>query len=296
MRDERLAGLAYGLAAYLLWGLFPWYFHFLKGVPPLEVLTHRVVWSFLLLALVAFVLGRWHAVRAALAVPRLARGLLLSALLIAANWLLFLWAVAQDRVVESSLGYFLTPLVSVLLARLFLHEQLDGFRRVACLIAALGVGWLVWQVGSLPWLSLTLAVTFGLYGLVRKQLPVDSLAGLTVETGLLFPLAVSHLVWLEWQGGSHFTLGEPATALLLVCSGALTAAPLLLFASGAKRLSLTTIGFLMYVNPTLQFLTAVHVFGEPFTAHQRVAFALIWVALAVFSWGAVAQRRPRGAQ
>lgn len=296
MANQQHLGLLYGLSAYFIWGLFPWYFHFLTHVEPLQVLMQRIIWSFLLVASISLLLVRGQAVWAALRSAAVIRGLLLSSLLIAANWLIFIWAVGQGRVIESSLGYFLTPLVSVLLAGLFLHEKLDAYRITACVLAVLGVLWLVVHLGSLPWVSLSLAASFGLYGLVRKQVTVDSLTGLLVETGLLLPLAISYWLWLETQGTSQFLSAGSHTTFLLVFSGAVTAVPLLLFASGAKRLSLTAIGFMMYVNPTMQFFTAIYLLDEPFTRDQLVAFAFIWVALAIFSLGAIQQQKQRKAQ
>jgi chloramphenicol-sensitive protein RarD len=218
-------------------------------------------------------------------------GLLLSSLLIAANWLIFIWAVGQDRVVESSLGYFITPLVSVLLARVFLKESLNGYRIAACALAVLGVLWLIVQLGIFPWVSISLAVSFGFYGLVRKKVPVDSLTGLLIETGILLPFALIYWLWLELHGQSQLFSVNTQTTFLLIFSGALTAAPLLLFASAANRLSLTAVGFMMYINPTMQFFTAIYLLKEPFNQQQLIAFMFIWIALVVFSVGALRQQR-----
>lgn len=286
-------GLVYGLSAYTIWGLFPWYFHFLSHVNPWQVLTQRIIWSFLLVSVMALFIRHWSLIKTAITQRNILLGLLLSSLLIAANWLIFIWAVGQGRVLESSLGYFITPLVSVVLARVFLKESLDIYRLSACLLAIMGVLWLVIQLGVLPWISLSLALSFGFYGLVRKKVPVDSLTGLWVETGILLPFALTWWLWLEWQGQSQLFAENLQTTFLLIFSGALTAAPLLLFASAANRLSLTAVGFMMYINPTMQFLTAVYLLKEQFNHQQLIAFIFIWIALVVFSIGAVRQQNAK---
>lgn len=293
MLSQQKLGLVYGLSAYTIWGLFPWYFHFLTQVNPWQVLTQRIIWSFFLLVVIAIFMRHWSLIKPALTNRKILAGLFLSSLLIASNWLIFIWAVGQDRVVESSLGYFITPLVSVLLARFFLKESLDIYRLTACLLAIFGVLWLVIQLGIVPWVSLSLAASFGFYGLVRKKVPVDSLTGLLVETGILFPLALTWWLWLESQGQSQLFSENFQTTFLLIFSGALTAAPLLLFASAANRLSLTAVGFMMYINPTMQFLTAIYLLKEPFNHQQLIAFIFIWIALVVFSIGAVRQQNTK---
>ncbi|HMT95004.1 EamA family transporter RarD [uncultured Thiothrix sp.] len=293
MLSQQKLGLIYGLSAYTIWGLFPWYFHFLSHVNPWQVLTQRIIWSFLLVSVIALFIRHWSLIKAALMQRNILLGLLLSSLLIAANWLIFIWAVGQGRVLESSLGYFITPLVSVLLARIFLKESLDIYRLSACILAVIGVLWLVIQLGVLPWISLSLAISFGFYGLVRKKVPVDSLTGLWVETGILLPFAFTWWLWLEWQGQSQLFTENLQTTFLLIFSGALTAAPLLLFASAANRLSLTAVGFMMYINPTMQFLTAIYLLKEPLNHQQLIAFICIWIALVVFSIGAVRQQNAK---
>jgi len=286
-------GFIQGLSAYVLWGFFPLYFHLLRDVQATEVLMHRVIWSFLLVLLVVMLLGRRERLWQALRTPGLRNGLMISSLLISINWLVFIWAVARGRVVETSLGYFITPLVSVFLARVILGERLDRWRQAAILLAALGLAWLVWRLGELPWVALLLALSFGLYGLARKQIAVDTLTGLTVETGLLLPFALAYGLWLYADG---WPAARPALdGWLLVASGAVTALPLLLFAAGARRMSLSAIGFLMYVNPTMQFLTAVFLLDEPFDRDQLVGFVLIWTALLLFSLGSLRVQRVKPA-
>lgn len=228
MLNQQQTGLIYGLSAYTLWGFFPLFFHYLSQVPAFEVLAQRIVWSFLLVAAIISLSGSWQKISAVLHATTTRKAMLLSALLISINWVVFIWAVSEERVLECSFGYFLTPLVSVLLAKIVLGEQLDGFRLVACILAVIGVLWQMIALQLLPWVSLTLACSFGLYGLVRKKANADSLTGLGVETGLLLPLALAYWVWLEWQGQSQFLAQGWNTTLLLIASGAVTAAPLLL--------------------------------------------------------------------
>jgi len=289
MYSPQTLGFIYGLSSYILWGTFPLFFYTLRHVEPTQVLTHRVIWSCVLVTGIVLLLGRHKMVLNVFRSRSTLILLLFSSLLIAINWLVFIWAVGQGRVLESSLGYFLTPLVSVLLARLFLKEQLDSYRWIACGLALIGVVWQVVNIGSLPWISLTLAGSFGLYGLVRKQVPVDSLTGLSVETALLLPIALIYWLYLAAQQQSQFTSTDLPTLLLLIASGALTALPLLLFAAGAKKLSLTAIGFMMYINPTMQFLIAIFLFHEAFSTAKLIGFIWIWAGLSVFTWGAIRQ-------
>ena len=284
---EARSGVVYGLAAYLLWGFFPLYFKALAGVTPLEILAHRIVWSVLSLALLLTVLRRWSGVRQAFAAPRTLLTLSATTLLIAVNWLVFIYAVGIGKVLESSLGYFINPLVSALLGVLFLGEKLSRNQRVSFLLAAAGVILLTIQHGELPWIALTLAFTFGLYGLLRKQATVDAIAGLTVETLLLFPLAATYLGWLLYDGSSAFVVAPPRLTLLLVCSGILTSTPLIWFAAATKRLRLVTIGLMQYLVPTLHFILAVFVFGEAFTAAHLLSFVLIWAGLVLYTIDAV---------
>jgi chloramphenicol-sensitive protein RarD len=274
-----------------MWGVFPLFFHLLREIPSTEVLLHRVIWSFLFVSLLLLAMG-WH-VRPwrVLKTPRLMMGLLLSAFLVSFNWLVFIWAVAQGRVLESSLGYFLTPLVSVFLARFFLREVINRAQFSAILIALAGILWLLLRLGYLPWVSLLLALSFGLYGLVRKRLEVDPLTGLSVETGLLLPLALVYWGYLLGQQQDHFMQLQPDYAWLLMASGLVTSLPLLFFAAATRRLSLTVVGFMMYINPSLQFVVALWLLDEPFNRDQLIGFCFIWVALVVFSLGSMP--RPR---
>ncbi|QEP41740.1 EamA family transporter RarD [Ectothiorhodospiraceae bacterium BW-2] len=284
--NSRYIGSIYGIGAYLLWGFFPLFFHFLAAVPAPDVLMHRILWSFAVVVALTLLLKRQQQVRTALNSTAVRRRLLLSSLLISVNWLVFIWAVSQARVVESSLGYFITPLVSVFLGRFILHEVLNGWQKGAILMAITGLIWLIVHEGVLPWISLLLALTFGGYGLVRKQVAVDSLTGFSVEILLLFPFALGYgVVMLLFFDHTAFMVAQPLTNLLLLLSGVVTATPLLLFAAAAKRLPLSVVGFMMYINPTMQFITAVVVFNEPFEQRQLIGFCFIWAALVVFTLG-----------
>lgn len=291
MFNQQQTGLIYGLTAYTVWGFFPIFFYYLAAVAPAEILAQRIIWSFLFVLIVVLVTKKQSSIWQALKNPATRKAMMLSSVLIAINWLTFIWAVANERVLESSFGYFLTPLVSVMLARVFLSEQLDRFRIAACVLAVLGVGVQVVSMGGLPWVSLTVACTFGLYGLVRKKADVDSLSGLTIETAVLLPLAIGYWVWLMMNGQSDFASHGSSVTLLLIASGFVTAFPLLLFAAATKKLSLTAVGFMMYINPTIQLFCGIYFFHEPFDNTQLFSFGLIWLALLVFSLGAIVQQR-----
>ncbi|AJE02674.1 transporter [Geobacter pickeringii] len=281
-REARL-GVTYALAAYLVWGFFPIYFKALAGVAPLEVLAHRIVWSVMTLALMLTAARRWEGVRAVFAQPKTLLTLCATTLLIAVNWLVFIYAVGAGKVLQSSLGYFINPLVSALLGVVFLRERLRAKQKLSFLLAAAGVAFLTVQHGELPWISLALALSFGLYGLLRKQAPVDSLSGLTVETLLLFPVALAYLLWLAHQGTSAFVAGPTRLTVLLACAGVLTSTPLIWFAAATKRLRLATVGLMQYLVPTLHFLLAVFAYGEPFTRAHLVSFACIWAGLVLYT-------------
>jgi chloramphenicol-sensitive protein RarD len=287
---DQLRGVAYAAGAYLIWGVFPLYFRALDGIPPLEILAHRVAWSALFLVLLVTARRRWPEVLLQLRAPGNLARLSVSALLISANWLIYIWAVNAEHVLDASLGYFVNPLVSVLLGVAFLREPLSRRQVIAVTLAAAGVLALVVRVGHVPWVALSLAVSFGLYGLVRKRTPVDATAGLLGEVAVLAPVALLYLARVAARGESHLGAGALRTALL-VAIGAVTAVPLIWFAVGVRRLKLATIGLLQYVNPTMQLAIAVFVFGEPFTAAHRVSFACIWAALAIYTSDLVALPR-----
>ncbi len=284
-------GVLFGLCAYLVWGFFPAYFRALAGAGALEIVAHRVAWSALLLVLLGALRRQGPALRGAFLDRKVLLTLCGSTLLIGSNWLVFIFAVERGQVLQSSLGYFINPLVSVLLGFLVLGERLNRPQLGSLLLAVGGVVYLAWQGGAVPWIALVLAWTFGLYGLLRKMAKVDALAGLTVETLLLAPLAICYLGLLQAQGEAAFLAGSWRHDLLLPLSGAVTALPLLCFAAAARRLRLATVGFLQYIVPSMHFLLAVAFFGEPFTLTHLVSFGCIWAGLALYSADALRQVR-----
>lgn len=277
-----MRGLLLALSAYIIWGAFPLYFSFLSEVPSLEVLSNRVIWAFVVTLVAVLMMGKWQEIVALIISPRALGWLSLSSFLIGVNWLIFIWAVANHRVLESSLGYFMTPLVSMALGRLLLSEKINRLQAAAGLLAAVAVVFELVTLGKLPWLSLALAFSFGFYGLVRKQQPVGSLTGLTVETLIMLPFAVWYMVvhMGDWALG-----GSVQNTTFLMASGIVTAIPLFLFASAAKQLDLTVIGFVMYINPTMQFLTAIWLFNETYTTQRLWTFGIIWIAMLLFLGG-----------
>lgn len=294
-RNEAAVGAVGALSAYVLWGVFPIYFKWVADVSPGEVLAHRIVWSLLIMAAVILVRRRLGMVRRALADRRQLVGLMASALLISLNWLTFIYAIQSDRALQASLGYYINPLVSVLLGMLFLGERLRPRQGIAFALAVVGVAYLTWMGGVFPWISLTLACSFGLYGLVRKALPVGAQSGLLIETLLLSPLALGYLAWLASDGAMQFLAVDRATDGLLMLSGLVTTLPILLFTFAAQRLRLSTLGFLQYINPTMQFLLAVFLFREPMSEAHLTAFAFIWSALALYSYDTLQTERRRRA-
>lgn len=277
------SGFWYAVGAYFLWGVFPLYWKALQAIPATQILAHRMAWSVLVVALLLALQGGWSWIRAALSNRKILLTFFITGSLLAVNWFLYIWAVNTDRVVEASLGYFINPLVNVVLGGLFLGETLRRGQRWAVGLAAGGVAYLTFGYGQPPWIALVLAFTFGFYGLLRKTASLGSLRGFALETMLFFPLVAGYLVWVEKQGMGAFGHYGWKLDLLLAFAGVATAAPLLLFASGARRLSLSTLGLLQYIAPTLQFLIGVFVYGEPVGHDRLLAFALIWAALALYS-------------
>lgn len=276
-------GLALGFSAYLLWGFFPIFFKALVEVSPPEILAHRIIWSTLFLVLLISGRKQWQVLAAILKNRRDLLRLLLTAVLISTNWLVFIIAVEAGYVLQASLGYFITPLVNVLLGRLLLGERLRFWQKTSVCLVTVGVLCQVFVVGQFPWIALVLASTFGLYGLMRKTASFDSLTGLTGETLVITPIALAYLAWLAFDGNMVFMHEALRLDLLLPASGIVTAIPLLLFAAATRRLRLATIGFLQYITPTLHFLLAVLLYKEPFTAAHMLSFALIWAALIIYS-------------
>ena len=284
--DETRRGLLYGLAAYGFWGVIPVYWRLLGGVNPLEVLAHRMVWGLSALGVLSAILGVGPDIRAALRDRATVRTLALTGLLLAANWGVFVYAVGSGHLLEASLGYFINPLLSVLLGTLVLGERLRRSQQVALGLAALGVGLRAWSLGGLPWVALVLAGSFGIYGLLRKTARVAALAGSTLETLFVAPLGLTYLLVRAAHGEGALGHAEGWIQGLLLGTGLVTVLPLIWFSAAARRLPLSTVGFLQYIAPTIQFVTAVLIFREPFAAHDLGAFACIWAGLAVFAVGA----------
>jgi chloramphenicol-sensitive protein RarD len=277
----------YAGGAFLAWGFSPVYWKALQSVPALEIVAHRVVWSFLFLAVLILVQGRWCEFRSALGSPRVLLELSLTTLLVSGNWLLYIWAVNAGHLLQASLGYYINPLVNVLLGMVFLRERLRRPQALAVLLACTAVVLRSVSFGQFPWIALTLGFSFGLYGLIRKIAPVGSLVGLAVETLLLTPIGAAYLVYLEMHGAGALLHGGLAVGVLLVGTGVFTAVPLLLFNLGARRINLSTVGLMQYTAPSGMFLLAVFAYGEPFTAVQAWTFVLIWSALAIYSLDSV---------
>lgn len=289
---ETRLGLLFAVAAFGAWGVVPLFWKQLGAVSSDQLVAHRVVWSALILSLLVLRRGLGGQVRAVFSHPGTLRWFALSAVLIGTNWFTYLYAVATDRIVDASLGYFINPLVNVVLGRLVLGEQLRRLQLVALALATAGVGLMAYAAGGVPWIALVLSASFGSYGLVRKQAPAGALAGSVVEQVLLVPVALGYLVWLASQGSGALGQVDAWTTVLLMGTGVVTAFPLLWFSEAARRLPLSTVAFAQYLSPTGQFLLGVFVYHEPFGVERLVAFSFIWAGLGVFTYQL--WRRTRG--
>ena len=285
MTGARLSprGLAAGAAAFTIWGLFPVYLHALAAVPALQIIAHRITWSSLFLVAWLAVRGQLGLLSVTFARPALLARLALTATLISTNWLVYVWSVTHNHIVDTSLGYYINPLVNVLLGVIVLRERLNRAQWIAIGLAALAVLYLALLAGRPPWIPLTLAVSFSLYGFVRKIISVDALPGLTTETLLLMPLAAGYLAWCEWAGSGALTTGGLGVAALLIGSGLITAIPLFLFAYGARALPYSTVGVLQYIAPSLQLMCGVVIYHESFGPARAAGFALLWVGLLIYA-------------
>lgn len=292
-------GMLYAALSYIMWGLFPMYFKALQAIPPFEILVHRMLWSLVFVLVVLALRRQWSWLRAVLRQPKVLAGFTLSSLLLAANWLLYIWAVNNNHVVDASLGYFINPLVNILLGLLLLKERLRPLQWVATALAAAGVAWLTWQAGHPPWIGLALAFSFGGYGLLRKTATLGPLEGLSLETLLLFPIACAYLLYLSASGHNSFLTASAPMQWLLVAAGPITAVPLLLFAAGARRIPLSLLGLLQYLSPSLQLLLGVWLYHEPFGGARLAGFVAIWSGLALYSaeglWRGFKSRVPAAA-
>ena len=277
-----LAGVLSAGCAFLLWGIFPLYLKSLKAIPPLEILSHRVFWSFMMLALVLTIRHQWGWINAIKKNPRITAAFVASASMLAINWVVYIWAINHDRIVDASLGYFIAPLFNVLFG-VMLGERLRLGQWISVTIATTGVAWLTISAGQLPWIGLTLAFTFGLYGLLRKTASLGALEGLTLETLVMLPLSALFLLLPE-SGSSHaFVNTGINTSLLLIAAGPVTAIPLLLFAYGARRIPLSLVGILQYIGPTIQLLLGLYLYNEAFSSTKLIGYGLIWCALGLYS-------------
>mgnify|MGYP003602831475 FL=1 len=276
-------GILYAALAYVAWGLFPLYFKQVADVPSLEVVMHRTLWSLVVVLGLLAVRRQWAWMASVVRQPRVLGAFALSAVLLSGNWLTYVWAVQNHHVVDASLGYFILPLVNVALGFVFLRERPRPGQWLAVAVAAAGVLWLAVQAGRLPWIALVLALTFGFYGLLRKVAVLGALEGLTLETLMLAPVAAVVLAWWSWQGQGALVQGDLSTVGWLLLAGPMTAVPLLLFAAGARRIPMSTLGILQYISPSLQFALGVWVYNEAFQPARLVGFVLIWAALVVYS-------------
>jgi chloramphenicol-sensitive protein RarD len=284
-------GVWLGIGAYAAWGLFPIYWKWLHAVPAPQLLAHRIVWSFALLAVVISVLRQWRAFRAEAWHARTLRMYFIAAVLLSINWLTYVWAVNAGYIVETSLGYFINPLLSVVLGVVILHEHLRRAQWIAVGLAAAGVIYLTLAYGAPPWIALTLAFSFGLYGFVKKTAPLGALHGLTLETAILFVPMLLYLIFAEVRGDGVFLHTDGVSTLLMIGAGLVTVVPLLMFAASVRLIPLSLIGILQYIAPTLQFLIGVVIFKEPFTPTQLIGFGLVWLALVVFTSESLWTRR-----
>ncbi|WP_137165495.1 EamA family transporter RarD [Salinimonas lutimaris] len=287
MQDNNAArqtqiGILCAIAAYTMWGIAPLYFKQLDIIPAAEVLMHRIVWSVAVLTALIAGFRQWPKVKAALRSRKVMQTLLLAGVLLGANWLLFIWAINNDHLLDASLGYYINPLFNVFLGRLFLGEKLRPLQQLAVVLAGIGVAVLVFSYGELPWIALVLALTFGVYGLLRKRVAVDALPGLFIETLILLPVAVGY--WVGWGSEYSQMLSNPIDLnLLLIAAGIITTAPLLCFTSAARRLKYSTLGFFQYIGPSLMFVLAVFLYSEPLQSARLITFGFVWMALVVFS-------------
>ncbi|MBW2487377.1 MAG: EamA family transporter RarD [Deltaproteobacteria bacterium] len=291
---DTIAGVVYAVSAFLIWGISPIYWKALRSVPALEIILHRIVWSFFLLVPLIMIMRRWREFVLVFRNLRTLLILLFTAIIVGGNWLLYIWAVNTDRLLQASLGYYINPLVNVMLGMVFLKERLRPPQILAVVMATAGVLYLTLYYGEFPWIALTLAFSFGLYGLIRKIAPVGALVGLTVETLLLSIPALIYLFYLDRLGqGAIFRVSLKLDLMLMGCS-VVTALPLLFFTLGARRLYLSTMGLLQYLAPSCMFVLAVFLFREPFTSAQVLTFILIWTALAIYSTDSVRYYRRSG--
>ncbi len=289
-------GFVSGLAAYVIWGFFPLYFHYLLPAGPVEILAHRIVWSVVTVAIITTVLRRWRNIVELRHQPRKLAGMVIAAVLIGVNWYVYIYGVNTNRVIETSLGYFLTPLISVLFGVVVFKERLRGYQWLAIGVGGAAVTVIAFDYGHVPWIALTLAISFGSYGMVKKRLGLPPTDGLLLESSALAAPALAYLIWLGTSGRSTFVSVSPTHTLLLAASGVITAVPLLLFADSANRIPLTALGILQYTAPILQLGCGLLWLHESMPRAELIGFCLVWVALGIFTWDALRSRSPDGSE
>lgn len=284
MRDEKSVGVIYAVAAYTLWGILPIYWKLINSVFSIEILSDRIVWAFVFTVVIVAVTKQWEELKGIAKDKKQMFYIFIASILIAVNWGLYIWAVNSDRIVDSSLGYYINPLFAVALGVLIFKEKLSYWQGIALFIASIGVIIKTLQYGKIPWISLGLAISFGLYGAIKKSVRANSIVGLTLETTMLTPLAAAYIASREISGLGAFGREGAVVIILLIGSGIVTAIPLLLFASGAKRLPMSVIGFTQYISPTISLIIGIFMYNESFTTVDMVAFGFIWAALAIYSF------------
>ncbi len=281
-----MQGIILAILAYSIWGWFPLYFTYLDHISSMEILAHRIIWSMVATFLLLVLLNRVDRLKRALLDKKTLMWMFAAAIMISITWYVYVWAVTHHHVLDSSLGYFIMPLVSLLLGRVFLKEQMNGWQVVAGFLALIAVLWELWSFGSLPWVGVVLAFAFAIYGLIRKLHPIDGITGLTVETLLLMPIVLFWLFWVAPSNGQTLLFNNSVTnVLLLIGGGVLTAFPLILFVMATQRINLSLVGFIQYINPTIQFLLGVYVLEEHFSEQRLVTFSIVWFALLLFLFG-----------
>lgn len=281
--DRATIGTLTAIGAFCLWGILPIYWKALDRVPSIEILAHRIFWSLVFILLLLSIQKRWKEAKSVILIYRNVWVFLVTSSLLAANWLIYIWAVNTDQIVETSLGYFINPLVNVCLGMVFLRERLHRWQQLSVVLALTGVLLLTLRYGRVPWIALTLGFTFGIYGFLRKTAQAESMVGLLCETGILTPIALLYLLMVGVQGTGAFGPETPQTDLLLAGAGVVTAVPLLLFAHGARRIQYSTVGFLQYIAPTSQLLVGVLLYKEPFTQTHGISFGLVWAGIVIYA-------------
>lgn len=294
MTDEAVRakqGVLFALAAYTFWGVAPVYFKLVKQVPAFEILAHRIIWAFLLVLILIIAMRRTHRISPIVRSPKLIARLTIATILLGGNWFLFIWAINTDHLLDASLGYYINPLLNVAIGMAFFGERMRRLQLVAIALAVIGVAIQVLTFGAVPWVALALASSFATYGAIRKRLPVDSISGLWLETAILTPFMLSYLVFFAHSSASDLTVNSWHLNVLLVAAGLVTTIPLLCFTAAAQRIRYATLGFFQYIAPSLMFLLAVLVYGEPLQQSKLVTFIIIWSALALYTVDSVIQRQ-----